>query len=105
MPCLVEMPVLIQAQENYADQGVAVLGLNALDEQQNAQDFVEDLGINFPSIRDAEGALLATIPGVPPRALPSTIVVDADGNIAARIIGPVTEPMVTDILNNLLAES
>ncbi len=41
----------------------------------------------IPSIVDAEGDILATIPGVPPSSLPSTVILDRDGRIAARVIG------------------
>ena len=104
-PCLIEMPLLIDAAARYRDRGVTVIGLNALDEEANATAFVEDLGITFESIRDADGATLASLPGVPPRALPNTLIIDPQGDIAARIIGPVEEPMLTEILDDILGES
>ena len=104
-PCLIEMPILIDAADRYRERGVTVVGLNTLDEQANATAFVEDLGITFDSIRDADGAILATLPDVPPRALPNTLIIDPQGDIAARIIGPVDEPMLTDIIDDILGES
>lgn len=104
-PCLIEMPILIDAADRYGDDGVTVVGINALDEQENASAFQEDLGITFESIRDADGAILATLPDVPPRALPNTLIIDPQGDIAARIIGPVDEPMLTDIIDDVLGES
>ena len=104
-PCLIEMPILIEAADRYQDRGVTVIGLNALDEEANATAFVEDLGITFDSIRDADGVILASLPDVPPRALPNTLIIDPQGNIAARIIGPVDEPMLTDILDDVLGQS
>ena len=41
----------------------------------------------YPSIVDPEGDILRTIPGVPPSSLPSTVILDREGRIAARIIG------------------
>lgn len=104
-PCLIEMPILIDAADRYGDDGVTVVGINALDDQENASAFQEDLGITFESIRDADGAILATLPDVPPRALPNTLIIDPQGDIAARIIGPVDEPMLTDIIDDVLGES
>lgn len=101
-PCLTEMPILIEAQAQYPD--VQFLGLNTLDDQTRALQFAEDLGLTFDSIRDPEGELLARIPGVPPRALPSSIVIDKQGNIATRIIGPVEDDQLNDILDDLLRE-
>jgi thiol-disulfide isomerase/thioredoxin len=101
-PCLTEMPMLIDAAANHP--GVRFIGLNAIDDEVQASQFVEDLGITFDSIRDPEGELLATIPGVPPRALPSTVVLDSQGRIAARIIGPIKEGQLDTILDDLIAE-
>lgn len=103
-PCLEEMPILIADAEKYRDRGVTFLGLNTSDQLRSAEQFAEDLGMNFDSIRDPDGTLLEQIPGVPPRALPSTIVVDHRGDIAARIIGPVADDGLTEIIEGLLAE-
>lgn len=104
-PCLVEMPVLVDAAARYAEQGVSFVGLNALDDPTNADYFVEDLGIPFASIQDAEGTILASLPDVPPRALPNTLILDRNGDIAARIIGPVNEPVLSTILDEVSAEA
>lgn len=101
-PCITEMPILIEAQAKYPD--VRFLGLNTLDDKGNAEQFVEDLGITFDSIHDPEGRLLATIPGVPPQSLPSTIVLDKQGRIATRIIGEVKVGQLDVILEDLLRE-
>jgi len=101
-PCLTEMPILNEAQAQYPN--VQFLGLNALDDQTSASQFAEDLGLTFDSIRDPEGELLANIPGVPPRALPSSIVIDKQGRIATRIIGPVEDGQLNNILDDLLSE-
>lgn len=87
-PCREEMPGLVSLAE--AQPEVQVLGLNVTDEPQAAAAFADELGITFPSIVDSDGSLLRTIPGVPPAALPSTVVLDPDGRIAARVIGPAT---------------
>lgn len=85
-PCRDEMPNLVDLAA--ADPRVKVVGLNVRDEADAARAFAEEFGMQFPSIVDAEGALLRTIPGVPPAALPSTVILDAQGRIAARVIGP-----------------
>ena len=104
-PCLIEMPILIDAADRYRERGVRVVGLNALDEEANATAFVQDLGITFDSIRDADGVILASLPDVPPRALPNTLIIDPRGDIAARIIGLIDEPMLTEILDEILGET
>jgi thiol-disulfide isomerase/thioredoxin len=101
-PCLTEMPILIAAKSEYPN--VRFLGLNTLDDQTSASQFAEDLGLTFDSIRDPEGEILASIPGLPPRALPSSIVLDKQGRIATRIIGPVEDGQLNTILDELLSE-
>jgi aryl-alcohol dehydrogenase-like predicted oxidoreductase len=48
---------------------------------------------------DPEGTLLRTIPGVPPAALPSTVVLDRSGRIAARVIGPTTPEQLQELVD------
>jgi len=85
-PCRDEMPHLVALAES--EPSIRVLGLNVRDEPAAARAFAAELGVDFPSIVDADGSLLRSVPGVPPAALPSTLVLDAQGRIAARIIGP-----------------
>jgi peroxiredoxin len=75
-----------------------VVGLDVSDKSGDAKDFVVKYGITYPSIVDPEGALLATIPGVPPAALPSTVIIDADGRIAGRVIGATTAQQLRDLV-------
>ena len=58
----------------------------------------------YRSIDDRDGAILATIPGVPPRSLPSTVILDSQGRIAVRIIGPVLPGQLEGVLEQLVAE-
>ena len=88
-PCRDEMPALARFAADNPD--VAVVGLNVEDEAAAAAAFLAETGADFPSIVDRDGSLLREIPGVPPSALPSTVVLDAQGRVAARVIGP-TDP-------------
>lgn len=93
-PCIEEAPILTeQAQLN---PNVTFLGLRVMDGTQEAPPPLQDLADN--SITDTNGALLATIPNVPPRALPSTTVLDAQGRIAAQHIGPITTAIMEEML-------
>jgi thiol-disulfide isomerase/thioredoxin len=95
-PCRDEMPML--AAFAAAHPETAVVGLNVEDETAAARTFLADTGAGFPSIVDKDGSLLRQIPGVPPTALPSTVVIDADGRIAARVIGPTSEPQLQTLV-------
>lgn len=91
-PCRSEMPAFVDLHTSVDPQEVAVIGLNVSDQPAAAEEFVDELEMSFPTIVDLEGSILATIPGVPPKSLPSTVILDRDGRIASRIIGP-TDPI------------
>ncbi len=101
-PCIEELPLLASAAEAYGDKGVTFLGLNSMDDPIAAASL---LGSSpYRSIDDRDGAILATIPGVPPRSLPSTIILDRQGRIAVRIIGPVRPGQLEGTLETLITE-
>ena len=102
-PCREEIPILVDAARQRGD-GVAFVGLNVSDEQAAASAFVDETGMDYPSIVDPAGALLGTIPGVPAKSLPSTVFIDTQGRVAARVIGEVTAPELASILDELEAE-
>lgn len=101
-PCRVEAPVLAELHAEYGDR-VDFIGVNTRDGAAQAAAFEEQFGVEYPSILDDESALaqLAFTGIVAPNAVPSTIVLDADGRVAARISGAVTD---TSILSTLLRE-
>ena len=97
-PCIEELPLLAAAAEAYADKGVTFLGLNSLDDPIAAASL---LGSSvYRSIDDRDGS----VPGVPPRSLPSTVILDRQGRIAVRIIGPVKPGQLESAIDSLLAE-
>ena len=62
--------------------------------------------ITYPSIVTADSgeALLAFGPKLPPNAVPSTMIVDRQGRIAARVIGKTTYSTLTSLIEDTLAE-
>jgi len=97
-PCADEATQIADFRESADPATVAVVGLDVTDKPGDAKDFVTKYGITYPSIVDPEGALLATIPGVPPAALPSTVVIDAQGRIAGRVIGATTKAQLSELV-------
>ena len=95
-PCRDEMPALARFAADNPD--VAVVGLNVEDEAAAATAFLAETGADFPSIVDRDGSLLRQIPGVPPSALPSTVVLDVQGRVAARVIGPTDPQELADLV-------
>lgn len=86
-PCREETPAFVELSKGVDPADVAIVGLNVTDDADAARAFVEEFDVPYPSIVDEEGDILATIPGVPPSSLPSTVILDREGRIAARVIG------------------
>ena len=95
-PCKQETPALVKSAARFSSDDVAFIGLDAFDSKDKALEFENQYGMTYPSLFDPEGKLLGSVPGIPPKAVPSTLILDRDGRIAVRIIGPV--PLGLDAL-------
>lgn len=106
-PCRKEAPDLQALNERYADQGVAFVGVNVEDSADRARTFAEEYDITYPSILDqAENQVQLAFSGaVPPNAVPTTLILDREGRVAARFSGLISDPdLVATILDDTLAE-
>ena len=103
-PCRVEAPDLQALHEQFAPESVRFLGINVRDTVATAEAFERNFGITYPSVEDRGGqVLLAMTDYVPPQAVPTTIVLDRQGRVSARILG-VAEPstlrtLITTVLD------
>ena len=103
-PCRAEAPDLVAAARRLAPDDVAFVGINVRDTRANAQAFVEGASIPYPSLFDQSGStLLGFRDSLPPNAIPSTLVIDARGNVAARVLGPVDESTLVGLARDVLA--
>jgi len=90
-PCRAEAPELQEVWEEVEPQGVQFIGLNTRDSTTAARGFVETMGLTFPSVEDTDGRLqLLFADSLPPQAIPSTLVIDREGQVAARALGKVS---------------
>ena len=104
-PCRKETPALVSRSKALAPKGAVFVGINTRDEDANATAFEKRYGVPYPSLRDPDGELLAQFRGtVPLSAVPSTVVVDRAGRIAAVALGPVTEEQASAMIEPVLAE-
>ncbi|TDE10884.1 TlpA family protein disulfide reductase [Jiangella asiatica] len=105
-PCRKEAPDLQAVYETVAGDGVQFVGVNIRDNSKRAATAFEDeFGITYPSVYDPKAdALLAFRDTVPPSAIPSTLVIDREGRIAARILGGIGEASLRDIVTEIAAE-
>jgi thiol-disulfide isomerase/thioredoxin len=101
--CRKEAPDLVEVAEATTGDDVAFLGIDARDpSRENAQGYVRTFGIPFPSIYDPKGETLLRFHGtLTPNSVPSTVVLDRKGRVAASILG--TLPSATT-LSSIVAE-
>ncbi|MGY1821379.1 TlpA family protein disulfide reductase [Geodermatophilus sp. SYSU D00079] len=104
-PCRVETPQFQEVYADVRDQGITFLGLNVKEtSEQFAQAFVDSEGIEFPSLYDPRGEVALAFRDYPANAIPSTIVLDRDGRVAAVYTGEVAQEDLRAVLDLLLAE-
>ena len=104
VPCKTEMPEFVKAYAAYRDRGVEFVG--AANEPRSAKakvrEFMQGMQIEFPVWLEASEDHLKAL-GVGP-GIPSTVIVDAQGRIAARITGPTDGAQLRELLDQLLSE-
>ena len=104
-PCRAEAPVLAEAAAELQPQGVQFVGLDTRDSDTSARGFVERFGVPYPNVVDRDGRLqLLFADSLPPQAIPSTLVVDQQGRVAARVLGVVSKADLDGLVEPLLAE-
>ncbi|WP_139415390.1 TlpA family protein disulfide reductase [Agromyces laixinhei] len=106
-PCRAEAPILQEVHTAVDADEVSFVGVNVRDQAGTAAPFEADYGITYPSVLDVETgeAQLAFAGRVPPAAVPTTIVLDQSGRVAARVLGQVKDASILQtIIDDLLAE-
>lgn len=99
-PCRAEAPELVKAKEEFGDD-VAWLGINTRDTEAAALAFERSFDIAWPSLHDPDGVLLLEFAQLPPKAIPSTVVLDEQGRVAARVLGEVSASTLRGILEDV----
>ncbi len=103
-PCRVETPEFQEVYAEVRDQGVQFLGINVKDTDQLARAFEENFGIEFPSLDDPRGEVALAFRDYPASAIPSTIVLDRQSQVAAVYTGAVQQEDLRAVLDRLTAE-
>ncbi|GAA3931479.1 TlpA disulfide reductase family protein [Microbacterium soli] len=102
-PCRVEAKDLEAVWQQHRADGVVFMGVNIYDQADTAKAFAQKYGVTYPSLIDADTgeAKLAFAKVAPIQAPPTTLVLDRQGRVAARIIGPIDG---TSILSTLIKD-
>ena len=106
-PCRSEARDLVEAAAELKGEGVAFLGINTRDPSpENGIAFAEQYDVSYPSLYDEAGRTLLAFNGtLPPSAIPSTLVIDEQGRVAASIIGETTKSTLTGVVREVLQGS
>lgn len=102
-PCRAEAPDLVAAD---AREDVQVIGINGRDDAATAEAFDRTFGVEYPSIDDSDGAAVAALQGlVAVNAVPSSLILDTEGRLYARVIGRVEPSTLTSLLDEAAARA
>lgn len=107
-PCRAEAPDLDALAQQYEGNGASFVGVNIYDGAETSLAFARKFGVTYPSLLDKKtGEVRLAFAGeIPPQAVPTTFVLDAEGRIAARILGQLQERSILDtIISDVLAEA
>jgi peroxiredoxin len=104
-PCRVETPQFSEVWKDYTAAGVQFLGVDVKEtDKQFARAFIDRFGIQFPSLYDPRGEVALAFRGYPANAIPSTIVLDQQGRVAAVYTGSVTTENLRTVIDRVLGE-
>ena len=86
-PCRAEQEGLELASKTLAGRRVRMVGVNIRDDRGAAASYLQEFRVGYPSLFDRPALLPARLGALGPQAPPYTLVVDAQGRVAARVFG------------------
>jgi cytochrome c biogenesis protein CcmG/thiol:disulfide interchange protein DsbE len=96
-PCRDEAPVLALAAKEWGARGVALVGVDVWDKEADARKFLEEFGLTYPNGVDVGGVAIDF--GV--RGIPETYVLDGQGVLRRRWIGPLSAESIQLLVGDL----
>jgi len=106
-PCVDETPHLQHVWQSYSTAGkpVAFVGIDIKESAATAAAFLKANSVTYPSLSDSGsgGQPMLALQGKA-AATPSTLVLDRQGRIAARVLGATTVSTLTGLVDDVLAE-
>jgi thiol-disulfide isomerase/thioredoxin len=85
-PCKAEMPSMEALYQRFKDRGLEIVAVNYGESEKVVAGFFEQFNLSFPSALDPEGQVNGLY-GV--AALPTTYIIDREGNIITRVVGSI----------------
>jgi thiol-disulfide isomerase/thioredoxin len=102
-PCRAEAPALGQLARTMASKGVRFVGVDIRDQPDSAKAFMQTFNVGYPSLNDpGDEIALEFRSTVPPAAIPTTLIIDRSGRIAARIFGASTYAQLQALISKVI---
>jgi thiol-disulfide isomerase/thioredoxin len=105
-PCVAEAPDLQEVWAGLQAEKAPVqfMGIDFREDPARGAAFARKAGITYPSLSDESGVLILALQGKAP-TVPTTLVLDRQGRIAARVNGPVAASTLRGLVDDVVAES
>ena len=102
-PCKAEMPHMQKYYKKYKDaDNVEIIAVNLTTAERRGikgvEEFIDVYGLTFPIPLDKEGTVMDDYRIIP---IPTTFMIGTDGKISQKIVGPMDEKTLRDLVKNL----
>ena len=99
-PCVKELPYFMDLYHEHPDE-IALVAVHAprLNPNVDTNDFVADLGLDFPVAVDTEEVDVCGIVGSDGATLPQTVVLDREGRVIYNKVGSVTPDLLEQLFD------
>lgn len=94
-PCREEMPYLDRLAADHADH-LSVLAVNMRESEESVRAFAEELSLQLPILLEPDDA---TLLAYYVRGLPMSVLIDPDGNVLQRMMGPIQPGVIERAIN------
>jgi peroxiredoxin len=93
-PCRASLPHLDKLYEETKDKGVTIYAVNLQEDKDDIQNFIKQTNLKTPVLMDSDGAVAQAYKA---NAIPQTIVIGKDGNVARVFVGFSGEASAKDL--------
>jgi thiol-disulfide isomerase/thioredoxin len=97
-PCRAEIPDFESVHQARGDE-VRFVGINIGEDGDRAATFLDDVGATYDQFLDAEGYVVTELQTT---AMPVTLVLDADGRVSTRHLGPLDADGLNEAIDEAL---
>ena len=103
-PCRIEQPDLNQVHDLLPDTEVVLVGVNIEDTEANALAHLTEFEVAYLSLFDPVNELAGRFSGIGARTIPTTILLDPQGRVAARLLGLTDTREIVALANAVLGD-